>query len=67
MIATNLFAERRRSLAVKGLGVLDKPAEPAFKAGHGLTLTCIQRSAGFCGYALDHSGALECYDPVSPS
>ena len=26
----NLSAERRRSLAVKGLGVLNTPAEPAF-------------------------------------
>ena len=87
----NFFAERRRSLAVKGLGVLDTPAEPAFdrfvneaaasfnapiallsliysdeqwfKAGHGLTLTCIPRSAGFCGSVLDGSGALECCDP----
>lgn len=87
----NLFVERRRSLAVKALGVLDTPAEPAFdrfvneaaasfeapiallslihsdeqwfKAGHGVTLTCISRSAGFCGFALDHSGALECCDP----
>ena len=91
MISKNLFAERQRSLAVKGLGVLDTPSEPAFdrfvnaaaasfeapiallslihsdeqwfKAGHGLTLTCIPRSAGLCSYALDHSGALECCDP----
>ena len=91
MMPRNLFAERRRSLAVKGLGILDTPAEPAFdrfvseaaasfdapiallslihsdkqwfKAGHGLTLTCIPRSAGFCGFALDDSGALECCDP----
>ena len=91
MMPKNLFAERRRSIAVKGLGVLDTPAEPAidrfvneaaasfnapiallslihsdeqwFKAGHGLALTCIPRSAGFCGSVLDHSGALECCDP----
>ena len=91
MMPKILFAERRRSVAVKGLGVLDTPAEPAFdrfvneaaasfdapiallslihsdeqwfKAEHGLTLTCIPRSAGFCGYALDYSGALECCDP----
>ena len=91
MMPKDLFAERRRSLAVKGLGVLDTPAEPAFdrfvneaaasfdapiallslihsdkqwfKAGHGLALTCIPRSTGFCNYVLDYSGALECCDP----
>jgi GAF domain-containing protein len=90
-ISKNFFAEWRRVLAVKGLGVLDTPAEPAFdrfvneaatsfdapiallslihsdeqwfKAGHGLALTCIPRSAGFCGHALDQAGALECCDP----
>ncbi|MGI4799488.1 MAG: GAF domain-containing protein [Janthinobacterium lividum] len=91
LIPKNFITEWRRSLAVKGLGILDTPAEPAFdrfvneaaasfdapiallslihsheqwfKAGHGLTLTCIPRSAGLCSYALDHSGALECCDP----
>ena len=91
----DLFAERRRSLAVKGLGVLDTPPEPAFdrfvieaaasfetpiallslihsdeqwfKAGHGLVLTCIPRSAGFCGCVLDHYGALESCDPEHDS
>ena len=91
MMPKNLFAEQRRSLAVKGLGIFDTPAEPAFdrfvneaaaafdapiallslifgdeqwfKAGYGLALTCIPRSASFCNHVLDHSGALECCDP----
>ena len=87
----NLFQERRRSHAVKRLGVLDTLPEPAFdrfvnqaalafdapiallslihsedqwfKATVGLSLTCIPRESGFCGFALDHQGVLECCDP----
>jgi GAF domain-containing protein len=37
--------------------------EQWFKAGHGLTLSCIPRDSGFCGHAIDREGALECCDP----
>lgn len=34
-----------------------------FKATHGLVIDCIARDSGFCGFALDRPGVLECCDP----
>lgn len=88
----SLFRERRRSSAVRKLGLLERPTEAVFhrfvdaaasafkapismlsvihdhdqwfKAAHGFEIDCIARADGFCTFALDRSGVLECCAPL---
>jgi GAF domain-containing protein len=88
----SLFRERRRSSAIRKLGLLEMPTDAVFKrfvdaaasafkapismlsvihdqeqwfkAAHGFEINCIARTDGFCTFALDRSGVLECSDPL---